>query len=155
MPFELTSSAIRAHEDLPTRFSCDGAHVSPPLTWSGAPQNTATFALVVDDPDAPHGVFTHWLIFNIPADLDHLAEHLPPAPQLPSGAIQGRNDFGGVGYGAPCPPRGEAHRYRFTLYALDAPLHLRADATRQQVLQAMQAHVLAQAQLVAVYRRPS
>ncbi len=155
MPFELSSSAIRAHQDLPTRFSCDGEHVSPPLAWSGAPQGVTTFALIVDDPDAPSGIFTHWVLFNLPADLARLDEDIPPEPQLASGAIQGRNDFGRTGYGAPCPPRGETHRYRFTLYALDTPLRLRAGVTRQQALQAMQGHVLAQAQLVALYRRVS
>ncbi|HEU0026086.1 MAG TPA: YbhB/YbcL family Raf kinase inhibitor-like protein [Ktedonobacterales bacterium] len=155
MPFELTSSAIRANEELPRRFSCDGAHISPPLAWSGAPANAATFALIVDDPDAPSGTFTHWVLFNIPGDVDHLDENISQAPQLDNGAVQGRNDFGRSGYGAPCPPRGETHRYRFTLYALDAPLRAPAGATRQQALQAMRAHVLDQAQLVSAYRRQS
>lgn len=155
MSFELTSGAIRPNQELPTRFSCDGAHTSPPLAWSGAPQHTTTFALIVDDPDAPHGVFTHWVLFNLPADVDHLDENIPPTQQLANGAIQGRNDFGKSGYGAPCPPRGETHRYRFTLYALDTALQLHAGATRQQALQAMQTHVLDQAQLVNTYRRRS
>ncbi len=153
MPFELTSSALQAQHELPMRFTCGGARISPPLAWRGAPQRTATFALIVDDPDAPHGTFTHWVLFNIPADVDHLDENIPPMPQLENGAIQGRNDFGRSGYGAPCPPRGEAHRYFFTLYALDVPLHLPKGATRQQALQAMRTHVLAQAQFVSVYRR--
>ncbi len=153
MTFELTSSAIRPQHELPARFSCDGAQVSPPLAWSGAPPHTATFALIVDDPDAPHGTFTHWVLFNLPSDVDHLDERISPAPQLDNGASQGRNDFGRLGYGPPCPPHGETHRYRFTLYALDAPLHMQAGATRQQALQAMQAHVLAQAQLVSMYKR--
>ncbi len=153
MTFEFTSSAIRANHDLPTRFSCDGAHISPPLAWSGAPENTAMFALIVDDPDAPHGVFTHWVLFNIPGDVDHLDENIPQVEQLINGAIQGRNDFGKFGYGAPCPPRGESHRYRFTLYALDISLRLHAGATRQQTLQAMQTHVLDQSQFVSAYRR--
>ncbi len=153
MTFAITSSAIHAHQELPTRYSCDGAHISPPLAWSGTPQGTATFAMIVDDPDAPRGTFTHWVLFNIPGSANHLDENIPQTPQLDNGAIQGRNDFGRSGYGAPCPPHGESHRYRFTLYALDAPLRLHAGATRQQALQAMQAHVLAQAQLVCVYRR--
>ena len=155
MSFALTSSAVHPDQPLPMRYSCDGAHLSPPLAWSGAPQDATTFTLIVDDPDAPHGIFTHWLLFNLPADTDHLDEHIPPTPHLANGAIQGRNDFGGSGYGAPCPPHGETHRYRFTLYALDALLRLPASATRQQALQAMQTHVLAQAQLVSVYRRQS
>jgi len=153
MAFELTSSAIQTQHELPARFSCDGAGGSPPLAWSGAPPHTTTFALIVDDPDAPHGTFTHWVLLNLPSDVYHLDERIPPAPQLDNGALQGRNDFGHVGYGAPCPPRGETHHYRFTLYALDTPLRLQAGATRQQALQEMQAHVLAQAQIVNTYRR--
>jgi Raf kinase inhibitor-like YbhB/YbcL family protein len=155
MTFELTSSAIHANEQIPTRFSCDGAHISPPLAWSGAPVNTATFALIVDDPDAPGGTFTHWVLFNLPRDVDHLDENIPSEPELDNGAVQGRNDFGRSGYGAPCPPRGETHRYRFTLNALNAPLPLPAGATRQQVLQAMQPHVLDQVQIVSTYHRQS
>lgn len=152
MTFELTSSALQAQHMIPTRFTCDGAQHSPPLAWSGAPAQTRTFALIVDDPDAPHGTFTHWVLFNLPGDVDHLDERIAPEPRLANGALQGRNDFGRSGYGGPCPPRGETHRYRFTLYALDAPLSLQAGVTRKQVVQALQPHLLDQAQLVSVYR---
>ena len=153
MAFELTSSAFHAGQSIPVQFTCDGQRVSPPLAWSGAPPHTATFTLIVDDPDAPRGTFTHWVLFNIPGDVDHLDEQVPPVPVLDNGAVQGRNDFGGVGYGAPCPPMGAPHRYRFTLDALDTRLPLPAGASRQQVLDAMRGHILAQAQLVGTYQR--
>lgn len=155
MTLVLKSSAFSANQAIPARFSCDGERISPPLAWSGAPQNTAAFALIADDPDAPRGVFTHWVLFNIPGNREHLDENLPAAQRLDNGAMQGHNDFGGDGYGPPCPPRGPAHHYRFTLYALDAPLHLPAGATKQQLLDAMRGHVLEQAQLVGLYARQS
>ncbi len=154
MAFELMSGAIHQNQDMPVRFTYEGARVSPPLAWRGAPPNTATYVLIVDDPDAPRGVFTHWVLYNIPGSVDRLEEDIPQTPHAQNGAAQGQNDFGGSGYGAPCPPRGDtAHHYRFTLYALDAPLHLGPGATKQQVLDAMRAHVLDQAQLVSTYKR--
>lgn len=156
MAFEFKSSAFGANQQIPVRYTCDGEQMSPPLMWSEAPQNTATFALIVDDPDAPSGIFTHWVLFNIPSNVDHLDENLPRVQPLGHGMIQGSNDFGRPGYGAPCPPPGSSpHHYRFTLYALDAALPLQADATRQQLMGAMQRHVLDQAQLVATYARQS
>lgn len=154
MGLELTSIALQPNQAIPTRFSCEGERVSPPLAWSGAPPNTAAFALIVDDPDAPRGTFTHWVLYNIPGNVNHLEENIPQEQPLRNGALQGQNDFGGSGYGAPCPPTGDApHHYRFTLYALDAPLHLRENATKQQVLAAMQGHVLGEAHLVSTYKR--
>ncbi len=153
MAFDLTSSAFKAGQSIPIQFTCDGQQVSPPLVWSGAPPQTATFALIAHDPDAPRGTFTHWVLFNIPGDVDHLDEQVPPVPVLDNGAVQGRNDFGGVGYGAPCPPMGAPHRYRFTLYALDTRLPLPDGASRQQVPDAMRGHILALAQLVGTYQR--
>jgi Raf kinase inhibitor-like YbhB/YbcL family protein len=155
MAFELKSGSFGANQSIPIRFTCDGEQVSPPLTWSGAPQNAAAFALIVEDPDAPRGTFTHWVLFNIPGNVDHLDEKVPRVQYRDDGAVQGNNDFGRTGYGAPCPPPGESHRYRFTLYALDVALHLQADASKQQVLAALQGHVLDQAQLVGTYARQS
>jgi Raf kinase inhibitor-like YbhB/YbcL family protein len=155
MALELTSNAIRANQALPARFGCDGERMSPPLAWRSAPPETAAFALIVDDPDAPRGTFTHWVLYNIPGSIDHLDENVPKTTHLESGALQGQNDFGDSGYGAPCPPRGQTHHYRFTLYALDAPLPLPAGASKQQVLDAMRAHMLDQAQFVGTYARQS
>ncbi|MGZ3582751.1 MAG: YbhB/YbcL family Raf kinase inhibitor-like protein [Ktedonobacterales bacterium] len=153
MTFELKSSAFGPGQNIPARYACDGEHVSPPLTWSGAPQRTATFTFIVDDPDAPRGTFTHWVLFNIPGNVDHLDQHVPQTQHLANGAVQGSNDFGSLGYGAPCPPKGKAHHYRFTLYALDGALNLPAGVSREQVFDAMQGHVLDQAQLVGTYQR--
>ena len=153
MALELSSSAFGANQNIPVQFTCDGKGISPPLAWSGAPPNTAAFALIVDDPDAPRGTFTHWLLFNIPGNVQRLDENVPQMQHLDDGAIQGSNDFGGSGYGGPCPPRGETHHYRFTLYALDTTLPLQANASKRQLLDAMQAHMLEQAQLVGMYRR--
>jgi Raf kinase inhibitor-like YbhB/YbcL family protein len=155
MAFELKSSAFGANQAIPVRYTCDGEQMSPPLMWSGSPQSAAAFALIVDDPDAPRGIFTHWVLFNIPGNVDHLDENLPRVQSLDGGAIQGSNDFGSPGYGAPCPPPGGPHHYRFTLYALDTALPLQADVTKQQVMGAMQRQVLDQAQLVATYARQS
>lgn len=153
MAFELKSSAFSAGQNIPVQFTCDGAHLSPPLTWSAAPQQTKSFTLIVDDPDAPRGTFTHWVLCNIPGKVDHLEQHVPRTQHLANGAVQGSNDFGDPAYGAPCPPKGKPHHYRFTLYALDVMLHLPASFSRQQALSAMHGHVLDQAQLVAPYQR--
>jgi Raf kinase inhibitor-like YbhB/YbcL family protein len=147
VPFRLSSSAFPAGEAIPRRYSCDGPDVSPPLAWSGAPAGTAAFVLVVDDPDA--NGFVHWIVADLPAATTSLAEgasgHLSPA-------VEGRNGFGRIGYGGPCPPSG-THRYVFVLYALDRTLALggapRADAVRS----AMKGHILAEAKLTATYRR--
>lgn len=109
--------------------------------------------LIVDDLDAPGGVFTHWIVFNIPSNTRELPEAVPTQPQLSSGAIQGKNDFGRIGYGGPCPPPGRPHRYQFTLYALDQPLDLKSGVSRKQVLDAIHGHILAQGQLMGIYQR--
>jgi hypothetical protein len=153
MTLPVLSSAFQEGDRIPSKYSCEGQDVSPPLAWSEPPAATQSFALVVDDPDAPGGVFTHWLLFNIPSDCRELAEAVPSAPELPSGALQGKNDFGRIGYGGPCPPPGRLHRYRFTLYALDQPLDLKAGASKKQVLDAIQGHILAQGQLTGTYQR--
>jgi len=107
----------------------------------------------MDDPDAPGGVFTHWVLFNLSAAGRGLPEAVPAQAQLPERLLQGKNDFGRVGYGGPCPPRGRPHRYQFNLYALDQPLTLEAGASRKQVTEAMQGHILAQGQLTGIYQR--
>jgi Raf kinase inhibitor-like YbhB/YbcL family protein len=149
----LASDAFDTNQAIPTRFTCDGVDSSPALTWSGAPSNTAAFALIVDDPDAPSGTFTHWVAFDIPAGVNELSAGMPQTDTLARGGLQGRNDFGKTGYGGPCPPSGTAHHYRFTLYALDEALHLQAGASKQDVLSAMRNHILEHAQLVGTYKR--
>lgn len=150
---ELKSSAFKDGEAIPARYTCEGENISPELTWSGVPGGTQSFALIMDDPDAPSGVFTHWVIFNIPADSRELSEAVPTQSQLPSGALQGRTDFGRIGYGGPCPPPGSPHHYRFTLYALEKQLELAAGTSKRPVLNAAAGHILAQAKIVGIYQR--
>lgn len=153
MALPMSSPAFQDGDRIPIRYTCQGQDVSPPLAWGELPAGAKSLALIMDDPDAPGGVFTHWVFFNIPSDTRQLPEALLAQPQLPSGALQGKNDFGRIGYGGPCPPPGSPHRYRFTLYALEQPLDLKAGASKKQVLNAMQRHILAQGQLTGTYQR--
>jgi Raf kinase inhibitor-like YbhB/YbcL family protein len=153
MPFELTSIAFQNGEPIPREYTADGRNVSPPLKWGDPPAGTRSFALLCDDPDAPRGTFTHWVICNIPAEARELSEGVPPEPTLPNGTVQGSNDFGKVGYGGPSPPRGKPHRYFFKLYALDRLVDLQPGADKRQLLAAMQGHILAETQLMGTYRR--
>lgn len=153
MTLSISSNTFKDGGQIPSKYTCDGQDISPQLSWSEPPTGTKAFALIVDDPDAPSGVFTHWVLFNLPADTRQLAEGVPGLPQLPNGALQGKNDFGKVGYGGPCPPRGPAHRYRFALYALDKPVDLKAGAAKKQVLDAMKGRILDQGQLTGLYKR--
>jgi Raf kinase inhibitor-like YbhB/YbcL family protein len=148
----VTSQAFKSGEPIPSKYACDGEDVSPPVGWSGSPEKTRSYAVIVDDVDAPMGLFTHWVIFNIPGAESSLQEGVPTVGTLPNGATQGRNDFGKIGYAGPCPPSG-THRYVFHLYALDALLSLQAGATRHDVLEAMKGHILAEAELTALYSR--
>jgi len=149
----LTSTSFQEGSRIPAKFTCNGAGVSPQLAWSAPPAGTASFALLVTDPDAPGGTFVHWVLYNLPAGTRALPEGLPAEGQLPDGALQGRNDFGEIGYGGPCPPPGSPHHYVFTLYALDAKLNLPVGATRAQVEAAMQGHILASGRLVGLFQR--
>ena len=153
MVLSVSSAAFQEGERIPSKYTCQGQDVSPPLAWSESPVGTQSFALIMDDPDAPGSVFTHWVLFNIPSDSHELPEAVPTQDQLPSGALQGKNDFGRIGYGGPCPPPGRPHRYQFTIYALDQPLGLKAGSSKRQVLDAMQHHILAQHQLTGMYQR--
>jgi hypothetical protein len=149
----LSSPALQEGEDIPTDYTCDGQDMSPPLTWDEPPSETQSFALIMDDLDAPGGVFTHWVLFNIPADSRELQEAVPAESQLSSGALQGKNSFGKTGYGGPCPPAGNPHQYQFTLYALDQLLDLHMGASKNEVFNAMQGHILGQGRLTATYQR--
>lgn len=151
MAFTLESPAFDEGNTIPTRYTCEGEDVSPELRWQDAPANAQSFALIMDDPDAPGRTFTHWVLFNIPGDQTTLTEVLQPGDVGTSGT----NDFGKTGYGGPCPPPGHGpHRYFFTLYALDTDtLNLSAGASRSEVEQAMQGHIIGQAQLMGRYER--
>jgi Raf kinase inhibitor-like YbhB/YbcL family protein len=149
----LTSSAFRDGERIPVRHTCDGEDLSPPLAWTGVPVETRSFALICDDPDAPRGTWVHWLIWNLPADAIELAEGVPPQPELRSGARQGLNDGGELGYSGPCPPPGKPHRYFFRLHALDTSLNLPAGVHRAELEEAIRGHVLARGTLMGTYER--
>ena len=153
MVLAISSSVFQEGDRIPTKYTCDGQDVSPPLVWSDLPPGTQSLALIVDDPDAPGGTFTHWVLFNIPSDSRELTEAVPTQAQLPSGGRQGRNDFRRIGYGGPCPPPGRPHRYQFTLYALDQPLDLEAGVVKDRLLDAMKGHILGEGQLTGTYQR--
>ena len=145
--FSLESSAFGNAEAIPSRHSCEGEDISPPLRWSNVPEGTQSLALIVDDPDAPGGVFTHWLAWGLDPAAADLGEG-EPAPR------EGRNDFGTTGYRGPCPPTGHGrHRYAFRLYAVDAQVALAAGAAKSELEQAIDGHVLTTAELVGTYER--
>jgi Raf kinase inhibitor-like YbhB/YbcL family protein len=151
-PMRLTSTAFADGATIPRRFTADGEDISPPLTWNGAPPGTESFALVCEDPDAPSGLFVHWLVWNIEVGQLELREGLPKAGEV-DGLRQGQNGFGRIGWGGPSPPRGKPHRYVFRLYALDTKPELKAGAKRADFDVAIEAHVLAETMLIGMYGR--
>jgi Raf kinase inhibitor-like YbhB/YbcL family protein len=166
-PLEISSSAFEPGAEIPVQYSCHGANLSPPLEWTGVPEETESLALLMNDPDSEPPGFVHWVIYNIPAASAGLPEGVPPDPSLADGARQGKNDFaqypagtfpGGsainqVGYDGPCPSA--VHRYVFKLYALDATLDVPAEATMADVLAAMEGHILGEVELAGVFTPPS
>ena len=154
MEIEVLSTAFHDGEDIPIQYTCDGANVSPPLRWGGIPKNSQSLALICEDPDAPSGVFTHWVIFNLPPIVADLPEAMPTTEELvESGAIQGRNDFENIGYEGPWPPSGKTHPYFFHLYGPDTKLQLKAGATKQEFRRAAEGHILAEGSLMGTYKR--
>lgn len=150
---EVSTKSFSAGGEIPKRYTCDGADVSPQLSWSELPPGGQSLALIADDPDAPRGTFTHWVAYDLPAGTKELAEQAGKGDQAPGGGSQGRNDFGKVGYNGPCPPPGKPHRYFFRVYALDKKLGLKPGASRKEVESAMQGHVLAQGEVMGRYGR--
>lgn len=152
MALEISSTAFSEGEMIPNRYTCDGPDVSPDLSWSGVPDAAKSLALICDDPDAPMGTWVHWVLFNIPSNASGLPAEIPSDDALENGARHGTNDFGRLGYGGPCPPGG-THRYYFKLYVLDTELNLDSGVTKDQLLDAMKGHILAEAQLMGTYKR--
>lgn len=147
MALNLSSSAFQENGDIPSQYTCEGENVSPPLKWTEGPKETKSFALIVDDPDAPSKVWVHWVVFNIPAEVTEILEgHSPKA------SMQGINDYKKAEYRGPCPPSGK-HRYFFKLYALDKQLDLQEGATKEAVEKAMEGHILEKTELMGKYRR--
>ncbi|MEW5806960.1 MAG: YbhB/YbcL family Raf kinase inhibitor-like protein [Acidobacteriota bacterium] len=152
MEIKMKSHAFEEGGMIPSKYTCDGEDISPPLSWSAMPEGTKSLALISDDPDAPMGTWVHWVIFNLPPDVSELPENVPKQRTLPNGGKQGANDFRKIGYGGPCPPGG-THRYYFKLYALDTMLSLDAGVTKKQILKAMEGHILAEGRLMGKYKR--
>jgi Raf kinase inhibitor-like YbhB/YbcL family protein len=151
--FQLTSSSFQPWHDIPVQFTCEGQDVSPELTWKDPPPGAKSFALIVHDPDAPtRGGFTHWVAYNIPANVNHIPQGAAQQETLEGGGIQGQNGIGKIGYLGPCPPSG-THRYYFYLYALDGELNLKPGASKDDLEKAMKGHVLGKAELMGRYRK--
>jgi Raf kinase inhibitor-like YbhB/YbcL family protein len=154
LALKLSSSSFEADGDIPAKYSCDGANVSPALAWIGTPAGTQSFALIVDDPDVPAKTVVHWLIYDIPAGTLSLPEGVPTKKKLADGSSQGQNIRKKVGYTGPCPEKGgPAHHYFFKLYALDSKVNLKPDAKKEELEAAMKGHILAQAELIGRFKR--
>jgi len=151
--FAVKSEGFSNGGEIPRKYACTGENVSPALGWTETPANAHALALIADDHDAPGGTWTHWILWNLPAHATSLPEGTPTSETLDNGARQGRNDFGRIGYGGPCPPPGKPHRYFFRLYALDAALDLKAGASRNELDSAMKAHIVAQAEWMGLFKR--
>jgi Raf kinase inhibitor-like YbhB/YbcL family protein len=152
MEIELISRSFGEGESIPSKFTCDGANVSPQLSWNCSVEGVKTFVLIVEDPDAPSGNFTHWLVYNIPADVNLLMENSTPTKNVRDEVLMGTNDFGRIGYGGPCPPSG-THHYYFRMYGLNTAVHLDSGATKREVLKKMEGHIIARAELMGTYQR--
>ena len=148
----LTSPAFEYWKPIPKVHTCHGDDASPVLRWTGGPM-ARSYALVCDDPDAPRGTWDHWVLYNLPGGTVELTQGVPPLPELPSGARHGKNSWDKLGYGGPCPPPGNPHRYFFRLYALDISLNLAPGATKGELEQAMGQHTVAQGTLMGTYQR--
>ncbi len=153
MALILNSSAIEAGGTIPEKYTCEGEDISPPLSWQGVPSDAKSLVLIMDDPDAPNGTWSHWVLYNLPPSLSELPENYPSGGKPEPGGMQGRNDFGDVQYGGPCPPPGSTHTYHFRLYAVDRELTMSAGATRQQVLDRIQDHIIDNTELMADFGR--
>jgi Raf kinase inhibitor-like YbhB/YbcL family protein len=153
MAFEIKSPGFNQGRAIPKKYTCEGPDVSPQLIWTDPPVGTKSFVLIVDDPDAPKGVWVHWVVYDLPAEARQLPEGVPNQETLSDGSKQGINDFKRIGYGGPCPPPGRLHRYFFKLYAVDKTSGLPLKATKRLVLDAIQGHTLAEAQLMGTYKR--
>lgn len=151
--FQLKSTGFADGGKIPKVYTCEGEDVSPALSWLHPPAGAQSFVLLVDDPDAPSGTWVHWVVYNLAARLRGLPAHVPKGNHLAEGGLQGKNDFGWIGYGGPCPPPGPAHHYHFKLYALDKKLNLPPGASEKEVLNAMKGHVLGKAQVIALFGR--
>jgi Raf kinase inhibitor-like YbhB/YbcL family protein len=148
MAITITSTAFKEGKMIPKKCTCDGTNVFPQLAWSGIPASARSIALICEDPDAPSGIWTHWIVFNMPS----VTKEIPEGGGLPAGSKEGTNDFKRLDYRGPCPPSG-THRYYFKIYAVDMTLNLKEGATRADLLSAMQGHIIEQGQIMGTYKR--
>ena len=154
MSFAIKTAAFTNGGEIPRKYTCGGENVSPALSWAETPLQARSLALICDDPDAPGGTWTHWIVWNIPAQTSSLPEAVPASQEtIAGGARQGKNDFGRIGYGGPCPPPGKPHRYFFRLYALGTMLDVKPGASRSEMESAMKPHVLARAEWMGLFKR--
>ncbi len=149
---KVESSAFEYGGIIPSKYTCDGEDISPPIRWSRGPDRTVCYAIIADDPDAPMGTWVHWVVYNIPSSVTELPEGVPPREVLSDGTLQGRNDFRRIGYGGPCPPGG-THRYFFKVYALDDKVENVPGLTKKQLLKKIEKHILAKGELMGRYSR--
>lgn len=152
MNLKVTSTAFSEGDMIPEKYTCDGINVSPPLQWEAGPEVTKSYPLISDDPDAPKGTWVHWVVYNIPVNITEFGEDMPPDALLPNGTCQGITDFRRSGYGGPCPPGG-THRYYFKIYALNITIENTEGLTKAELLEEMDGHILAEGQLMGIYKR--
>lgn len=150
---EIASEAFRDGERIPDEYTCKGTNISPPLSLGPAPPGTESLVIICDDPDAPSGLFTHWILYNIPGGTRQIAKGVPRKPVLTDGSRHGMNNYGRLEYSGPCAPQGKPHRYRFDLSALDIVLALRAPVTRKDIGEAMEGHILGKGSLTCLFAR--
>ncbi len=150
--FPISSSAFEHKGKIPVKYTCKGEDISPPLSWQQAPTGVVSYALIVDDPDAPAGTWVHWVLFNIPGAVSELGEGVVAGKTLADGSVQGKSSWGRNQYNGPCPPTGE-HRYFFKLYALDTMLNLTSEASKADVIQAIQGHTVGTAEMMGVFSK--
>ena len=153
MTIKITSSSFAEGQSIPSKYTCDDENLSPPLNWDHVPEAAKSLALICDDPDAPAGTWVHWVLYDLPETTREISEGVETKQELPNGAKQGRNDFKQIGYGGPCPPKGQSHRYYFKLYALDNKLGLNSGMTDREVRDAMKGHILGEGSLMGSYKR--
>jgi len=149
---DLKSSVLKENEMIPEKYTCDGDDISPPLEWSNIPDKTVSFCLIMDDPDAPGGVFTHWIVYNIPSNINKFNEGIPNIEELIGGIKQGKNDFNKIGYSGPCPPSNSTHHYRFKIYAIDKILDLKSGIKIDELMKEIENHILGKGELICIYK---
>jgi len=153
MVIKMESTSFKEGELIPQRYTCDGDNISPPLRWDRLPEHTISLSIICEDPDAPGGIFTHWIISNLSPDIMNLDEGVKKEDIVENGAIQGLNDFGFSDYGGPCPPSGKTHRYFFKIYALDKILNIKPEFRPEEFLRAIESNIMDKGQLMGLYRR--